>query len=178
MASTVNGKCLCGAVGFRATLKSDDVAACHCTMCRRMASGPFIVVEADGVIQVTGEDSLAIYKSSEWAERAFCKTCGSNMYYRLSGQEAFWLSAGMLVDPPQMQLATERSRHLLGKKRERVVCFDLKPQFAPPACHTRACHEIHGAQVRTLACADRWVLGSRFARPRMTEFRRRRRQTG
>lgn len=107
MASTVTGKCLCGVVSFKATLKADEVGACHCGMCRRSASGPLLVVEAAGAIELIGRDHLTTYASSDWAERAFCKTCGSNIYWRLAGKDRYWLSAGALVDAPQMQLATE-----------------------------------------------------------------------
>ncbi len=28
-----------------------------------------------------GEDTLTVFQSSDWAERAFCSACGSNIYY-------------------------------------------------------------------------------------------------
>jgi hypothetical protein len=49
---------------------------------------------------VEGEDHVRIYQSSNWAERAFCKTCGSNLWYtfRPTGNRTFL--AGMF-DLPQ-----------------------------------------------------------------------------
>ena len=37
----------------------------------------------DGIEITKGEDSVGWYKSSDWAERGFCKTCGSTLFYRL-----------------------------------------------------------------------------------------------
>ncbi len=35
-------------------------------------------------MRFTKEDGLAIYTSSSWAERGFCKTCGSSLFYRVT----------------------------------------------------------------------------------------------
>jgi hypothetical protein len=35
------GKCMCGAVSYTAKGVDKEIAACHCSMCRRWASGPF-----------------------------------------------------------------------------------------------------------------------------------------
>ena len=34
-------------------------------------------------VSVENRGQLATYPSSEWAERQFCKTCGSSLFYRL-----------------------------------------------------------------------------------------------
>lgn len=81
--SAVTGQCLCGAVQAigRGTA---DIAICHCKMCQRWHGGPSIAVNfSDGIQVVAGEDALAWYRSSDWAERGFCKTCGSTMFYRV-----------------------------------------------------------------------------------------------
>jgi len=30
-----------------------------------------------------GEENIAVYNSSDWAERGFCRKCGSHLFYRL-----------------------------------------------------------------------------------------------
>ena len=52
-------------------------------MCRKWGGGPALTVESDGEIEFVGVENLAIYSSSEWAERGFCKVCGSHLFYRL-----------------------------------------------------------------------------------------------
>ena len=34
-----------------------------------------------------GEENITLYSSSDWAERGFCKKCGSNLFYRLKDKK-------------------------------------------------------------------------------------------
>ncbi len=79
----LNGICLCGAVTItlHGTLPLVDI--CHCDMCVRW-SGTFLGGLSGKHAEITGQDSISIYKSSEWAERAFCKNCGSNLWYEFT----------------------------------------------------------------------------------------------
>jgi hypothetical protein len=77
------GSCLCKAVKFKFVLKNKHFDACHCSMCRSWGGGPALTVESSGDIEFEGEESISIYASSDWAERGFCKNCGSNLFYRL-----------------------------------------------------------------------------------------------
>lgn len=86
--SLSTGRCLCGKVSYSASLKP-GAGACHCGMCRRWAGGPLMSVHAEGSVTVSGKEHLGTYSSSQWAERAFCKHCGSNLYYRLLPSEHF-----------------------------------------------------------------------------------------
>ena len=76
------GQCLCGAVTFEAQDVESHVHACHCSMCRRWNGGPALAV-AVGSVTFAGEANIRRYRSSEWAERGFCKKCGSNLFYFL-----------------------------------------------------------------------------------------------
>ena len=54
--------------------------ACHCDMCRQHTSGMFISLAiVDGSLELEGP--VGTYRSSDWAERGFCKTCGSTLFY-------------------------------------------------------------------------------------------------
>lgn len=77
------GSCLCEGVKFTFKLKAKHFDGCHCSMCRKWGGGPALTVESDGEIEFVGVENLAIYSSSEWAERGFCKVCGSHLFYRL-----------------------------------------------------------------------------------------------
>src|SRR5690349_1779223 len=109
MASTldVSGHCLCGAVKFKAAVAKRDVDICHCDMCRRWSAGPYIGLPHDGAVAFEGADNIATYKSSEWAERAFCKVCGSSLYYRLSGTDHYSFSANALDDQGGLVLTSQ-----------------------------------------------------------------------
>ncbi len=95
----VTGHCLCGAVRITITAMHPEIDVCHCAMCQRWGGAFYAGVKGDAVT-VTGEDSITVYQSSNWAERAFCGTCGSNLWYRFlpTGNRTFL--AGLFDLPP------------------------------------------------------------------------------
>lgn len=102
------GGCLCGAVRYELAKVPDHMDVCHCSMCRKFSGGigAGIEVPGDGITW-QGEQNIAIYASSEWAERAFCKTCGSSLFYRMPEPGFLSLCAGTLDDPSGIPLTTE-----------------------------------------------------------------------
>ena len=104
---TISGRCLCGAVAFRAEGAKREIDVCHCSMCRRWGSGPFIGLGYDGDVSVTGADNIGVYKSSEWGERAFCKTCGTSLYWHLAGSDHYSFSVGTLDDDAGLALTLQ-----------------------------------------------------------------------
>lgn len=80
---SARGHCLCGAVQIEASQASKTVGACHCGMCRRWGGGPFMEINCGDAISFSGEENIAVFASSEWAERGFCKQCGTHLFYRL-----------------------------------------------------------------------------------------------
>lgn len=80
-----SGSCLCGAVTYTLANAPKEIGACHCNMCRKWSGGIFLGLEAPAdTVTLNGTDNLTTFSSSEWAERAFCKTCGSSLYYRVT----------------------------------------------------------------------------------------------
>ena len=77
----ITGHCLCGAVTITVMGKHDPrVSACHCRMCQRWSGGLFVSFTADATaVTVTGE--VKRYRSSSFAERAFCARCGSHLWF-------------------------------------------------------------------------------------------------
>lgn len=127
--ATHTGQCLCRAITLHATLDG-EVAVCHCTMCRNWTGGPFFTLECDSDVRIDGEAYLGVYDSSEWAQRGFCRQCGSHLFYRLKQGGLMALSAGIF---PQDSL------HLA-----KQIFIEEKPahyRFANPTL------ELTGAQV-------------------------------
>ena len=79
--AALTGHCLCGAVTVRVAGEHDPrVGACHCRMCQRWTGGLFVCFTADAsAVTVTGE--VTRYRSSAFAERAFCPRCGSHLWF-------------------------------------------------------------------------------------------------
>lgn len=84
---TRKGKCLCGAVSFTIRDLNPEFGTCHCKMCQRWAGSMLmgLTVPAE-TISFEGEENINRYQSSEWAERAWCKTCGSNLWYQVTAE--------------------------------------------------------------------------------------------
>jgi len=94
MPEDIKGQCLCGAVQVQAALSKPMLRACHCDMCRQHTSGAFFSIAADPD-SIVVEGPTQSYRSSEWAERGFCPTCGSTLWYGTVHDGARNLSAGL-----------------------------------------------------------------------------------
>lgn len=104
----VKGQCLCKAVQFSFETKEEKhFNTCHCEMCRKWGSSPPFMVDATGGITFQGEENITIYPSSDWAERGFCKICGSHLFYRLKKQEFYNFSLGALENRDDFTFATQ-----------------------------------------------------------------------
>lgn len=111
----MEGKCLCGKVSIQAQ-EVKDVEACHCGMCRRWGGGPFISTQCGSDIKISGVDNIAAFDSSDWASRAFCKTCGTHLYYLFKPVNSYAVSAGLFQDQA-------------GFKFKEQIFIDKKPDY-------------------------------------------------
>jgi hypothetical protein len=101
------GGCLCGAVRFTAARRDRDFGACHCSMCRRWSAGPFLAIECGDTVAIDDPSDLGIYGSSEWAERGFCRQCGTPLFYRLVGQNFYAVSVEAFDDRSDFRFASQ-----------------------------------------------------------------------
>ncbi len=102
----LTGQCLCGAVRFTAQNVESEVHACHCTTCQRWFGGPALGISV-GSVAFDDRDAIGTYDSSDWAERGFCRNCGSSLFYRLKEQDHYILFAGSFDDQSGLTLAGE-----------------------------------------------------------------------
>ncbi len=101
----MQGHCLCGSVRFTAP-DVRDIGACHCGFCRRWGGGPLLAVHCGPDVVFQGADQITVYASSPWAERAFCKQCGTHLYYRLLATGEYFVPAGA-IDSNQFELVSQ-----------------------------------------------------------------------
>ncbi|MFU8765909.1 MAG: GFA family protein [Haliea sp.] len=111
-----HGACLCGAVRVTARARSNGVGACHCKMCRRWGGGPLLVAECESNVNFDGSEHIATFDSSDWAERGFCRECGTHLFYRLKQEGHYAVPVGLFDDDDQWRLAEQ-------------VFIDEKPLF-------------------------------------------------
>ncbi|WP_165390384.1 GFA family protein [Thalassococcus sp. S3] len=81
------GKCLCGAVRVTVMSEMAEISACHCDMCRRWSGSMQMGIEvAPNQIRIEG-GPISRYRSSSFAERAWCKICGSALWFKDLGED-------------------------------------------------------------------------------------------
>jgi hypothetical protein len=133
----MRGGCLCGAVRFEATPSDMHCHACHCEMCRRWTGSAMLAVPVPaGALRFEDEGSIRTYRSSEWAERAFCGTCGSTLYYRLQDGGDSYLALGLFDEPDALPLASELyidrkpSAFAFAGERKRMTKAEVEAQWS------------------------------------------------
>ncbi|HGG05442.1 MAG TPA: GFA family protein [Aliiroseovarius sp.] len=100
------GRCECGAVAFEINGALKPPTACHCSQCRRLSGHFWAGTWAQSAdINFTRQDGLAWFRSSDWAERGFCKSCGSSLFYRLRDDDSrLSVAVGSLDKPTGLHL--------------------------------------------------------------------------
>jgi hypothetical protein len=106
-------------------------------MCQRWASGPIMVLACTPTFE--GQDAIAAYSSSDWAERGFCKHCGSLLFYRMKSDDSYYLSVGLLDNTERLKLVNEifidrkPSWYSFAEKTNKITEAEMMAIFnAPP----------------------------------------------
>jgi len=108
-------QCLCGKVRIKSSSINSKIIVCHCGMCRKWG-GPALAVECGSDLELEGNEYVSVYDSSDWAERAFCSSCGAHLFYRIKETKEVSVPVGLFPD-------------LKGLEME-VQCFiDRKPDY-------------------------------------------------
>ena len=109
--SSMTGRCLGGAVEITVAGAHDPrVGACHCRMCQRWSGGLFLCFTAEAsAVEVAGP--VVRYRSSSFAERAFCPTCGSHLWFNDVDEDgtpsSFELMPGLFEEALKWPLRSE-----------------------------------------------------------------------
>jgi len=129
----LKGSCLCGAVSIALSQKSRDIEVCHCDMCRSWSGGPLFTLhgDKDDAPAITGMEHVSAYRSSDWAERAFCGRCGSSLWYHFIPADTRAFMAGLFPLPAGYAVSEQ-------------IFVDQRPGWARLAAQS---HEKTGAQV-------------------------------
>lgn len=134
--TVTTGHCLCGAVTVRATDLAREISACHCGMCTRWSGSVQMGIEApEAGVTVTGP--VKTYRSSWFAERAWCDTCGS----------ALWLRNVDGPDTGYYELVPGLFDNAAGARLTRVVYADRAPDgFSLAGDHARVSQAQYEAE--------------------------------
>ena len=94
---TRTGQCMCGAIRYEVEVKG-HFNICYCKMCQRWASGSFMGVPTTAFKVIAGTEHMKVVRTSDWADRAFCRECGSNIYYHARDYGTPAVTLGSLDD--------------------------------------------------------------------------------
>ncbi|MGB3739193.1 MAG: GFA family protein [Pontixanthobacter sp.] len=112
-ADTLEGSCLCGAVQVALREPKPAIDICHCDMCRRW-NGMYFGGVGGASFDIEGGDAVGVFQSSDWAERAFCRDCGSHLYFRFLPADNYSFLAGLFDLPAAFEI-------------EQQIFYDQKP---------------------------------------------------
>jgi len=101
----MKGFCLCGAITVLAP-DHTQIDVCHCSMCRRWGGGPMFAMHCGAEVSFEGAKP-STYRSSDWAERGFCPTCGTHLFYHLIENDEYILPAGLFEEDAGFEIKSQ-----------------------------------------------------------------------
>ncbi|MDJ1158433.1 GFA family protein [Chelatococcus sp. SYSU_G07232] len=108
----MSGGCQCGAVRYAVYGEPFAPSICWCRMCQKATGGLFgayVDVKAADLVWTRGEPGR--FASSAAAERGFCASCSTPLFYKLRSAAHYAITMGSLDHPhdwpPQSQLVPE-----------------------------------------------------------------------
>ena len=75
-----------------------------------------LAVEAGSEVNWEGSEYIQAYSSSEWAERGFCKECGTHFFYRLKHNQQYHIPVALFDDLKELDFNLQ-------------IFIDKKPDF-------------------------------------------------
>jgi hypothetical protein len=125
MFEPLEGGCLCGAVRYRVTKAPLDSGYCHCRMCQKSSGAPLQVsaeFPVDGFTVTKGEPKA--YRSSAWALRHFCPSCGSQLTFRAAENPTY-----VSVNLPTLDRPEALSPRMHIWHSSRIAWFEVKDEL-------------------------------------------------
>ena len=103
-ATNKTGSCNCGAVRYEISGPMRQVIGCHCNQCRK-STGHFVAATSVDLehFKIVDDSGLHWFRSSDVAQRGFCRECGSNLFW-VSPEYGAGISAGSLDKPSGTKL--------------------------------------------------------------------------
>lgn len=101
----LTGGCQCGAIRYVLRSAPKYPHICHCRMCQK-AFGSYFAPLAGGILRedfVVTRGEIAIFRSSDEAERGFCSNCGTPLTFRYVTSPYIAASLGSLDHPEQVK---------------------------------------------------------------------------
>lgn len=88
-------------------------------------------------VKFEDETELGIYPSSEWAERGFCKKCGTSLFYRMRSKADYHVSTEAFDDTSDFKLVSEifidekPAHYAFANDTKKMTGAEVMAAFAP-----------------------------------------------
>jgi hypothetical protein len=98
-----------------------------------------LAIEGGSNVQFDGADSISVFSSSAWAERGFCRTCGSHLFYRLKKEGHYWVPVGLLdekeawVSDQQVFIDEKPPFYSFANETKNLTGAELFAQYSAPS---------------------------------------------
>jgi hypothetical protein len=90
-----------------------------------------MMVDCGSDVSFQDAENVAVFNSSAWAERGFCKQCGSHLFYRLKEQNQYFMPVGIFDGVEQFVF-------------DHQIFIEEKPEYY---CFANETHNMTGAEV-------------------------------
>ena len=89
----MEGSCKCNNVRYIVSYIPKEIANCYCTICQTLHQQPFVRFAKYNIneVQITEKQNLMLVKSSERAQRAFCKNCNTLLFMYYNNSSFVWM---------------------------------------------------------------------------------------
>jgi len=101
----IEGGCHCGAIRYRVDEDLIDAGYCHCDICQQTTGAPVLAWSRFPFESFSyAEGHPSVYESSEWGQREFCGTCGTQICYRdIDDPETVEVNTATLDEPESFE---------------------------------------------------------------------------
>jgi len=95
-------------------------------------------LESVADLSIAGEEHITAFRSSEWAERAFCKHCGTHLFYRLIDGSHWAVTAGLFehadwIFDQQLFVDEQPAFYGFANETKKLTGSEVFALFSPPA---------------------------------------------
>ena len=96
----LTGGCPCGALRYEWQEKPTHSSVCYCRMCQKASGQSFMGLTGGKIEHLRWTHGTpSVFKSSNMAERGFCRECGTPLTYKFDGTGNISVTINSLDDP-------------------------------------------------------------------------------
>ncbi|MEX6210808.1 GFA family protein [Providencia huaxiensis] len=64
-------------------------------------------IDGGSNLTIEGKEAITVFASSSWGERAFCKHCGTHLFYHLISPSTYYVSAALFEESKNAQMSMQ-----------------------------------------------------------------------